>query len=442
MEHFGHSRASRALPLIACVLAFAPQAGASQGEAKPVPEAEPDVQVGAVRAFEEFGPRVVKIEVIERGSRTKNSLGTGFFIDDRGQLVTNYHVVSEAIRKPHLYHLEYVVDGESRPAKVLAVDVVHDLAIVGVEDRETEGFALTDARPAQGSKVYSLGHPHDLGLTIVEGTYNGLLEHRLYEQLHFSGAINAGMSGGPALLDDGRVVGVNVATMGNEVGFLVPIRFAVALQARLRRDGPTPPEELNARITQQVLEHQREAFGSLDPAEGTQSTLGPFSVPGRIAPFLRCWASHDDDEHKLYTRQSQQCGTQARIYIDDELYAGSITFRHVYFRSKDLGALRFARLIENQFGSTWSIDAGARASHTEFRCEEANVATDWGPPMRSLLCLRAYRHYAGLYDLVVKLATVDRTDQGMVSTMVAEGVSYETSMSLGKRFLESIKWAP
>jgi serine protease Do len=393
----------------------------------------------AVRTFQSYGGRVVKLEVIERDSLTKHSLGTGFFVDASGRLITNYHVISEAVRKPQLYRLEYVIDGVNKPAEVLALDVIHDLAVVSTQESKREGFVLGDVRPDQGTKLYSLGHPHDLGLTIVEGTYNGLLEHRLYEQLHFSGAINAGMSGGPALLPDGRVVGVNVASMGNNLGFLVPIRFASELLERLRKSGPSQLSAMHDAPAAQVLVHQREAFASLKLQAGSQVQLGPYSVPGKIAPFLRCWAENDDEEHLLYTEQKQQCATEDGIYLDDDLTAGTITFRHVYYSSKGLDAIRFASLIEDELESTWSVDSGERSSHTEFRCQESNIGGA-GPTARAVMCMRAYRRYRGLYDLVLKVATLDDTQHAVVSMMVANGLSYETSVLLSKSFMEAIKW--
>src|SRR6201999_2275505 len=87
-------------------------------------------------------------------------------------------------------------------------------------------FNLTDFELGQGARVYSLGNPHDVGLSIVEGTYNGQLAETLFERIHFTGSLNPGMSGGPAIDRAGRVVGVNVASMGNQLSFLVPIRFA------------------------------------------------------------------------------------------------------------------------------------------------------------------------------------------------------------------------
>ena len=79
----------------------------------------------------------------------------------------------------------------------------------------------------QGQYLYSLGNPLDLGFAISEGAYNGILSRSFYDQLMFTGPINAGMSGGPSVTVDGRVAGVNVSKRldGELVSFLVPVRF-------------------------------------------------------------------------------------------------------------------------------------------------------------------------------------------------------------------------
>ena len=66
-------------------------------------------------------------------------------------------------------------------------------------------FAAGDV--AHGARLYSIGNPHDLGISIVEGTHNGLLRHTLYPRIHFTGPINPGMSGGPTITPEGAVVG-------------------------------------------------------------------------------------------------------------------------------------------------------------------------------------------------------------------------------------------
>ena len=114
----------------------------------------------------------------------------------------------------------------------MAIDVANDLALVRV-DHHDQPFFEFDERAVhgelpKGERLYSMGNPLDLGFTIVEGTYNGLVDRSYNERVHFSGALNPGMSGGPTVTAEGLVVGINVAKrMGGElVSFLVPARFA------------------------------------------------------------------------------------------------------------------------------------------------------------------------------------------------------------------------
>ena len=161
--------------------------------------------------FRRFADHVVKIQVIETGSGAKSSIGSGFFVTPAGHVVTNYHVISSLINSPKRYRAELMdSSGAVRPVTVLGIDVVHDLAILGSRLSGRPYFALGMATIAQGDRLFSLGHPRDLGLSIVEGTYNGLLLHTLYPRIHLTGSLNPGMSGGPTIDEEGRVIGVNI----------------------------------------------------------------------------------------------------------------------------------------------------------------------------------------------------------------------------------------
>ncbi|HEX9786682.1 MAG TPA: serine protease, partial [Candidatus Binatia bacterium] len=209
------------------------------------PAALPPLQAQIMTAttpeiFKQFSEHVVKIEVVETGSAAKASIGTGFYASSAGHIVTNYHVVSKMIHTPDRYRIE-VTDGSAQaaPATVLGIDVVYDLAVLRTSRRPKGHLALESKAVAQGTRLYSLGHPRDLGLTIVEGTYNGLLRHTLYPKVHFTGSLNPGMSGGPTLTQAGRVVGVNVATEGEQISFLVPAERVLALIERTAKtDSP------------------------------------------------------------------------------------------------------------------------------------------------------------------------------------------------------------
>ena len=140
------------------------------------------------RVFDNFSNGIVKIEILEAGSSAKAVTGSGFTVSSQGHLVTNYHVVSKLIHDPDRYEaVAITADGQTYPVTVLDVDVVHDLAIAQGALPATPSFELEPVRIDQGLRLYSLGHPLELGLTIVEGTYNGFLEHTRYDRIHFTG---------------------------------------------------------------------------------------------------------------------------------------------------------------------------------------------------------------------------------------------------------------
>src|SRR5688500_18380620 len=158
-----------ALLLAALVLPMTNGVGAQQGAAPETAE-----------VFRRHANRVVKIQVVETASAAKASIGSGFFVTSRGHIVTNYHVVSDLLHAPERYRAEVIdATGAAHRVRVIGVDVVHDLAVVVADLEPASHFVLAPATVAMGNRLYALGHPEDLGLSIIEGTYNGHLSHTL-----------------------------------------------------------------------------------------------------------------------------------------------------------------------------------------------------------------------------------------------------------------------
>ena len=389
--------------------------------------------------FSRYADRVVKIQVVETSSAAKATIGSGFFVTATGEVVTNYHVISALIHDPGRYRADLVdVTGAVRPITVLGVDVVHDVAIVMTEMRPHAHFTLGRATVAQGNRLYSLGHPEDLGLSIVEGTYNGHLPHTRHARIHFTGSINPGMSGGPTITEDGRVIGINVATAGNQLSFLVPVERASALLERVLARGGEPPARTLEDIGRQLRDHQEAYLSGMFAGETKMVELGPYRVITEPAPFFRCWADALRAHELPYESVQHRCSTDDQLFIAGDQSAGVVKLEHEMLSTRTMNASQFFSLYTYVFAGD-NTPGGQQEHVTSWRCGTRNVRNA-SVPMRAVLCLRRYRKLGELYDGVLKVALLGRGDTGLVSTLTLSGVTFENVDRLARRYLEKISW--
>lgn len=428
------ARRAAAPRLIAAVLGIA--------LAAPPLHAQRESPVATQDVFRRHAGRVIKIHVVETSSAAKAELGSGFFVTPNGHVVTNYHVISKVVHEPNRYRAEWIEEGATpHPLRILAVDVVHDLAVLRADAPNAAYFSLGRVPVAQGARLYALGHPNDLGLSIVEGTYNGLLQHTLYPKIHFTGAMNSGMSGGPAIMADGRVVGVNVSTAGNGIGFLVPIDRAVALIERVLAPGFVPPRSFLADIGAQLHDYQNTYLSSLLSDSTPTVTLGRYRLPTRPAPFFKCWAdAFRQDAEQPYDVITHQCSTDDYVYLSADQSTGILELTHRRYSSTELNAFRFFSLLQKRFAAGAESMDGSEEDVTRFRCETRNVSHD-GTTMRAVFCIRRYRKFTGLYDAVLKAATLGGRTEGLITTLTLSGVSYENAERIATRYLQQIALA-
>ncbi|XXF74986.1 serine protease [Myxococcaceae bacterium GXIMD 01537] len=422
-------------------LAQAPAAPGPVGpETAPLTPAPVVLPPATHELFSRIQGRVGQVRIIERRAGTKSSIGSAFLVSATGHAITNYHVISDLVMRPEDYSAELVRDGHPAAAvRLLAVDVVHDLAVIQVDEEVKDFFALEEKRPPHGVRLYAMGNPHDLGTTIVEGTYNGLIPDALYERLNFTGSINPGMSGGPTLTAEGRVVGVNVATMGNQLGFLVPVEHARALLARAIASGASAPDALLTSVRTQLLEHQQRLAQQLLAEPLPRQAFGAYQVPGRWRSFLKCWGDTPHDTEAPYTLTSHQCSSEEDIFLSSTHRTGEVSYSHEYATTSKLGAMRFSSLRSALFAQDPPPADATREDVTNFRCETSFVDVQ-GLTVRAALCLRAYKRFPGLYDLVLRGATLDSSSHGLETTLMLAGFSSENARALARRYLEGFSW--
>ncbi|MBN9685084.1 MULTISPECIES: S1 family peptidase [unclassified Corallococcus] len=390
--------------------------------------------------FRRIQGRVSQVRIIERRSGTKSSIGSAFFVSAKGHALTNYHVVSDLVLHPEDYTAELDRGDATVPVRLLAVDVASDLAVIQVDAPISDYFKLEEHEPPQGTRLFAMGNPRDLGTTIVEGTYNGLVRDALYERVHFTGAINPGMSGGPTLSGEGGVVGVNVATMGNQVGFLVPVARARALLDKaLEQGAPPEPAALMTSVNEQLMANQQRITDRLMATDLPKQSLGGYRVPGRWSPFLKCWGDTPHDPETPYTVTSYQCSSEEDIFLSSSHRTGVVAYLHQHVESQKLGAMRFSALYSTLFSQDPDAVAATREDVTNFRCKSEFVDVN-GLTVRAAICLRAYRRFPGLYDLVLRAATLNASTHGVDTSLTLGGFSAENARMLARRYLEGLSW--
>jgi S1-C subfamily serine protease len=390
--------------------------------------------------FKQYSEHVVKIEVVEIGSAAKASVGTGFYASAAGHIVTNYHVVSKLIHTPDRYRID-VTDGSGQPsqAAVLGVDVVYDLAVLRTGRRPKAYLALESKTVDQGTRLYSLGHPRDLGLTIVEGTYNGLLKHSLYPKVHFTGSLNPGMSGGPTLTHAGRVVGVNVATEGEQISFLVPAERVLALLERTANIKEPAASSFLAEVGRQIHANQARYLSGMFSKATPSVALGPYSLPTKPADFFRCWADALRRKELPYVAVTHDCSTDDYLFVSSEQSSGIVRFYHQMLSTDELNPAQFYTLYSGQFQAGNTAVFGNEEEVTRFRCQTRNVTTQTGK-LKAVLCARQYVKLPGLYDAAFRVATLGARNVGLVTTLSLSGASFDNVQLLTRRYMENVKW--
>ncbi len=179
------------------------------------------------------------------GARRVNGMGTGVIIDERGYILTNYHVVEDV----HKIQVT-LADGRISVATVQAQDAEADLAVIKIGDTgKLPVITLgSSADLMLAEPVLAIGNPYGYEHTITRGVISSLhrsvqvTDTQMYEDLiQTDTSINPGNSGGPLLNIDGEMIGIVVAVRAGAQGisFAIPIDRALEVAAKLmetRRD--------------------------------------------------------------------------------------------------------------------------------------------------------------------------------------------------------------
>ncbi|WHO72440.1 DegQ family serine endoprotease [Rhizobium sp. BT03] len=222
--------------------------------------------------FEDQGIPLPRQAPKNRPSQQAMALGSGFIISPDGVIVTNNHVIDNAV------DIKVTLDdGTELPAKLIGTDPKSDVAVLKIEaGKPLQTIAWGDSdRLKLGDQILAIGNPFGIGTTVTAGIVSARgrdLHSGPYDDfIQIDAPINHGNSGGPLVDRSGNVVGINTAIYSPNggsvgVGFAIPSDEAKAIVAKLQKDGSIDHGYLGVQI-QPVTKDVADAVG-LDKTGG------------------------------------------------------------------------------------------------------------------------------------------------------------------------------
>jgi len=256
----------------------------------PVPVVRGGAETALIDTFEARRESVVFIttalDVIDRFTRRAETVqqgtGSGFVWDDRGHVITNWHVLEGADRA-----FVRLADGTVEPARLVGASPAHDLAVLRVSGLDTAPVPLATGEIEVGQTALAIGNPFGLDWTLTTGIVSALDRdlptprgRGLTGLVQTDAAINPGNSGGPLLDSTGRLIGVTTAIFSPSgasagIGFAVPVSTVRRVVPQLIEQGRYAPPRLGVEFDPRI--------GGLARRSGLQGVLVLGVEPGSAA---------------------------------------------------------------------------------------------------------------------------------------------------------------
>ena len=238
---------------------ISPALARAESVTAPVSALAPNSFVTIVRKVKPAVVKVVSESVVERRSmfgddffeqffstprrqEKRSGAGSGFFISADGYILTNNHVVKDAVKVKI-----FDIDKKEYTAKIIGTDPKTDLALLKVNAQNVPFIALGDSNSVEvGEWVLAIGNPFNQDLTVTSGIISakgrqlGLAQYEDF--LQTDAAINMGNSGGPLINMKGEAIGINSTILTPSsgsigIGFAIPTNMAKKVVADLKNKG-------------------------------------------------------------------------------------------------------------------------------------------------------------------------------------------------------------
>jgi len=401
--------------------------------------------LSAQSAFQRLRPSVVEVRVEVKGNRGTAAGASGFGAFRPDLVVTNYHVVTEALYEPDQHRIAVLTMGSERiEARILALDVINDLALLQLD--KPLGVAmlpLRSSRPAEGEAGFSMGKPGGFEVGIVTGTFNGTTNEAPKTLLVFSGAINRGMSGGPMLDARGQVVGINVATSARHqlVGMAVPAEALLKLYKGLEGNQPPDKQRLLEQVVSQAVLFGQHQVRAMESSPAPERALGPFIVRGDFNKDNPCRTEHSADTSRPYVELEQVCNAGAGVSLMPGRSAGRMYSESVWLSSSSLSPWQMSNLLERRLNGTRELPETQRGT-PPWKCRQQSMQTPEALPLLVHACRRPLKHLTGLHDYRFRYTPKLPGTDALLVSLDLTGMDEKTAREALLLSMKTLRWQP
>ncbi len=214
----------------------------------------------------------------QRPQQERRSLGSGFVINEQGNILTNRHVIAGADEVT-----VHTSQEKKYTAKVVGEDEKTDIAVLKVEAKNLPYCTLGNSDQVEvGQWAMAMGNPFGLDSTVTVGIVSAkgrVIGAGPYDDfIQTDASINPGNSGGPLFDLYGRVIGINTAIVasGQGIGFAIPINMAKDLTPQLIKEGKVTRGWLGVGI-QDMTEELAKSFDLKEKQGGLVASVFPNS---------------------------------------------------------------------------------------------------------------------------------------------------------------------
>lgn len=388
-----------------------------------------------------FSKKIFRIRISTDKEADMVSYGTGFPVSKNGGLVTNFHVIKRYFDEEKNFKIFVDIGDNSYEAKIKNFDIVNDLALIKINYSFDTIFKVPvfDSDALKGKKIFSLGFPKKLNLSIVDGLFNGENYLGGNKVFYISSPINKGMSGGPSVDEEGRLIGVNVSYMRdtNDISFIVPSRFVKQLIE-------APDEGIF--LSSEKDKYFEKIESTLSFEEKKVYPLVKKSLKSNIfqkiqylngSDPMNCWEDKKIDKELKVEKNLKLCyfGNYSDFLGDSD--TGLFSLKNTFISNNKDSTVATYNVI-NHFSSHDIDHFYSKELYDKKSCENFFTENSNKVKLKISSCVSKYRFMKNIFNGHLVLTTLNESSDNLITKVKLKGLSKKTINELFNLIIQGI----